>query len=155
MITEDYVSFEVAKLLKEKGFKESTQLVWYEHLPSPNAVYNSEIGKPKRDYFYWEKDGERNSPWTNNSPVPSYINGEVYSCPTHQMAMKWLRKVHNIFITIIPQEIKIGVDAICYGIYRITEDVYTPLHNGKVDNLVDSYEEAVETALKYSLENLI
>ena len=52
---EAYCSFEVSKLLKKKWFDESTQFVWYEHLPSPNAVHNSEIGKPKRDYFIGRK----------------------------------------------------------------------------------------------------
>lgn len=47
MITEDYCSYELAKLLKEKGFEESTQFVWYKHAPSQNVVCNSEIGKPK------------------------------------------------------------------------------------------------------------
>ena len=41
------------------------------------------------------------------------------------------------------------------GKSRITEDLYQPLYNGQLDNLVNSYEEAVEAALKYSLENLI
>ena len=58
-------------------------------------------------------------------------------------------------ITIIPQEVNVGVDRMCYAIYRITEDLYQPLYNGKVDSLVDSYEETVEAALKYCLENLI
>ena len=164
MITEDYVSFEVVKLLKEKGFKESTRLVWYEHLPSPNAVYNSEIGKPKRDYFYWEKDGERNSPWTNDSPVPSYINGEVYSCPSHQMAIKWLREVHNIFIQmerdnqyyegtpvtpITEHDKKRGHSSEYYAV------VLDAKSNSNSFEHFDRYEEAVEAALKYSLENLI
>ena len=28
-VLEDYVSFETAKLLKEKGFQEDTRFVWY------------------------------------------------------------------------------------------------------------------------------
>ena len=148
---EAYVSYEVAKLLKEKGFKESTQFVWYEHFPSPNAVHNSEIGKPKRDYFYWEKEGERNSPWANNSPIPSYISGEVYSCPTHQMACAWLREKHHIYANPIRQ-----------GNYDDYSDYYTWIvaSNGTIhrnQSVADklSYEDAVEAALKYSLENLI
>lgn len=55
MITEDYVSFNTAKLLKEKGFDEECQ---------------------------------------------QYYGDYKYSCPTLQMAMKWLREVHNLFIFI-------------------------------------------------------
>lgn len=151
MIQEAYCSYEVSKLLKEKGFKESTQLVWYEHLPSQNAGHSSEIGKPKRDYFYWEKDGERNSLWTNNSLVPSYISGEVYSCPTIQMAMKWLREKYHIH-----------ADPIKQGNYNDCSEYYTWIvarmgiiyrNSGVAEKL--SYEEACEAALKYALETLI
>ena len=69
MITEDYVSFEVAKLLKEKGFVE-----------------------PLVNYYYTAK-GER---------VGYLMTEEQYLCPTHQLAMKWLREVYNIFIVIEP-----------------------------------------------------
>lgn len=145
MIQEVYCSFEVSKLLKEKGFNESTQLVWYEHLPSANAAHNSEIGKPKRDYFYWSEEEERNSPWTNDCPVPPYISGEVYSCPTHQMAMAWLRK-KGLHINISYR----GLPPYNHFLYywNIVEDEYIESSEG-------TYEEAVEAALKYTLENLI
>lgn len=146
MIKEAYCSFEVAKLLKEKGFKESTQFVWYEHLPSPNAVHDSEIGKPKRDYFYWEKEGERNSLWTNNSPVPSYISGEVYSCPTHQMTLAWLREIYNIFIIVKPYS-----NTSCYFSLWQDDNYYENL----LKKNFPSYEETVEAALKYTLKKLI
>lgn len=152
MIKEAYVSFETAKLLKEHGFNESTELVWYEHLPSQNAALNSEIGKPKRDYFYWEEVGERNSPWDNDSLVPSYISGEVYSCPTHQMAMAWLREVRDFSVEIF--SIK-GTSNVCPIFWK--GNVVKLLTQDRVFNgeLVGSYEEAVEAALKYTLENLI
>ena len=82
-------------------------------------------------------------------------NAFYYPYITHQTAIDWLRKKHGILISIIPQEVKIGVDRLCYAIYRITEDLYQPLYNGKVDNLVDSYGETIEAALKYCLTELI
>jgi hypothetical protein len=74
MITEDYCSYEVAKLLKNKGFDEECIGAYSEtnHTITkfePN-VKNSEVG-----------------------PL-------MYSAPTHQMAMKWLREVYGIFIAI-------------------------------------------------------
>lgn len=133
MIAEDYVSFEIAKLLKDKGFDEPCRAYWDD--------------QPKLDVhtLFFSVEPIKNSERAGND----------ISCPIHQMAMKWLRKKHNILITIIPQEIKVGIDVLCYGIYRITEDLYQPLYNGKVNNLVDSYEDTIEAALKYSLENLI
>ena len=118
MIKEDYVSFETAKLLKEKGFDESTSMVYMSYgdlckLNRYDSIRNSNYNDITKNYF-------------------------EYTAPTHQMAMKWLREVHNILITIIPQEIGLGFDKLCYGIYRITEDLYQPLYNGKLDNLVNS-----------------
>ena len=119
---EAYCSYEISKLLKEKGFDE-----------------------PLVNYYYTTK-GER---------VSYLMSEEQYLCPTLQMACAWLIEKHNILISIIPQEVKVGVDKLCYAIYRITEDVYTPLYNGYINNLVDSYEDTVEAAIKYCLENLI
>ncbi len=73
-ITEDYCSFEVAQLLKEKGFDESV-----------NRFYETSTGKPllvRCEYC-------RNS-FTID-----------YAAPTLQMVLKWLREVHNIFIDIM------------------------------------------------------
>lgn len=132
MIKEAYCSFEVAKLLKEKGFTEECE------------------------YFYdWYNESESYHICSNGGTCNNEKYPDEYSMPTHQMACAWLREKHSILVTIVPQEIKIGVDKLCYGIYRITEDVYTPLHNGKMNNLVVSYEDTVEAALKYVLENLI
>ena len=131
MIKEAYCSFEVCKLLREKGFDE-----------------------PCRSYF---TDGTDYCYCTYDCDERTDINLGVfeYLRPTHQMVMAWLREKYKIMITIIPQEVSVGVDRMCYCIYRITEDLYQLLCNGKIDNLVDSYEETVEAALKYCLERLI
>ena len=107
MIQEDYCSFEVAKLLKEKGFD-------YQGF----------------DYIDFE--------------------GEVIrqDRPTHQMAMKWLRDIHNINIEINFN--RYGPNYRYKIIYKpeILDDIYN------TGNYL-YYEEAVEVALKYTLENLI
>ena len=76
MITEDYVSFEVATLLKEKGFREKCI-----------ATYNLVTKNFVIEEVYQD--------WTTRW-------GEAYvSAPTHQMAMRWLREVYGLFIRII------------------------------------------------------
>lgn len=131
MIKERYCSYEISKLLREKGFDEPCRSIYVDNV----------------DYidFYYTKEEQTN------------LQIGVWETlrPTHQMVIDWLRRKHNILISIIPQEVNIGVDRICYAIYKITENIYQPLYNGKVDNLVDSYEEAIEAALKYSLTELI
>ena len=72
-ITEDYVSFETAKLLKEKGFNE--------------PCYTCYLNKELSHYDYLSTNFE--------------LIDDIISAPTLQMAMKWLREEHNIDILII------------------------------------------------------
>ena len=118
MIQEAYCSFEVAKLLKEKGFD------W------------------KCEYRY---DVANDNPYSNANYQVSYLK------PTHQMAMAWLREVHNLHIEIArgPKGYHIMIEIIPLGVVKyITREIVGT-------NYVDSYEEAIETALKFILKNLI
>ena len=74
MITEDYVSFETAKLLKEKGF--DVRL---------DSFYNSDGRACYSSLYNW------------NQTTGEYPD---YSRPTLWLAMKWLREVHHITIGI-------------------------------------------------------
>ena len=125
MLTEDYVSFEVAKLLKEKGFDAECSC------------------------YYFFKDEEQFEESLNHS---DWNNGYPYRCsaPTLQMAMKWLREVHNISIEPL-------VDFGNGNEYWWAADVAYIKKNGLIDELCgyNSYEEACEAAIKYCLENLI
>lgn len=126
MIKEDYVSFEVAKLLKEKGFDE-----------------------PCRTYYQDEKFVDdvctKYYQWNSKSPF-----GHI-SAPTHQMAMKWLREVHNIFIEI---STSIDLNGKYHFSYTILDKECKYVRRGYTD-FDWNYEEAAEAALKYSLEILI
>jgi len=126
MITEDYCSYEVAKLLKEKGFNEPT---WTRYEDNDEVIFG--------DKYNW-----------NNSPI-----GQI-SAPTHQMAMKWLRDVHNICITIYPDKEK-GYEAVLYDIKNDVEIILQSFGVYGSHIFEESFEEAVEVALKYSLKNLI
>jgi hypothetical protein len=118
MIQEDYVSFKIAKLLKEKGFDEPT--LWF-----------------------YVGDGTKYL-------AHKTLNGDWYRRPTLQMAMKWLREVHNISIEPL-------VDFGNGNEYWWAVDVAYIKKNGLIDELCgyNSYEEACEAAIKYCLENLI
>ena len=136
MTKEAYCSLEVAKLLKEKEFLQDVNPRMIQ-----NLSYYDNIGLCHNLSKYYD------------SLIQDKIDFII--APTHQMACAWLREKHNILISIIPQEVKVGVSKLCYAIYRIAKDVYIPLYNGYINNLVDPYEDAVEAALKYSLENLL
>lgn len=89
-----------------------------------------------------------------------YVGKNILECkcvsrPTHQVAMAWLRS-KGIYISVfIDDESEMPWT---YNVYKelrdgTTECVYH--HHGHYYPLEDGYEEAVEAALKYSLENLI
>ena len=124
MITEDYVSFETAKLLKEKGF--DWNYITYYVDSQPNCVKYSMLF-------------ENNTTWEER----------CYSAPTLQMAMKWLREVHNIKVNIF------------YNNSNYTIEYFEPNTQTGVGKFVfigdgyNVYEEACEVAIKYCLENLI
>ena len=147
MITEDYVSFEIAKLLKKKGFDEHCFCVNYplpegEHhsIILPNLLNNSMI------------------PFTDEYKFCRYKE-DFITIPTLQMTMKWLREVHNIHIELnwdkgnqlysfhIWKSGKFQPEISSLDLWRIYKD----------DNYIGewNYETACETAIKYCLENLI
>ena len=134
MITEDYVSFETAKLLKEKGFDESTSMVY---------MYYGDLCKLNR------YDSIRNSNY--NDITKNYFE---YTAPTLQMAMKWLREVHNIHIEIFV--IKNYDKKICKYTYTIM-DLNFPGSDDGIDccNEYKTYEQACEESIKYCLKHLV
>lgn len=128
-ITEDYVSFDTAKLLKEKGFDEYCG--------------------------YYSSDGEYWGYCTYNHRGKDYI-----SAPTLQMAMKWLREVHNKII--VPG---ISLDDRTSGTinHYIVGIWYIPENNGGAFCYTSptpyegypSFEEACESGIRYCLENIV
>ena len=125
MITEDYVSFETAKLLKEKGFKTPVETGYY---GDGRICHNLAL-----DFMdYNHEDG-------------------YYSRPTIQMVMKWLREVHKLYVNIWadPKDVENNDFDI---IFRA--QVYNGTSNYGTYEF-STYEQAVEAAIKYCLENLI
>lgn len=83
-IEENYVSFETAKLLKEKGFNEETRK-------------------------YYPVKGDATGRLMDGSEYP-HNHSQVQICaPTLQMATKWLREKHNFHIWVEPNHDKEGL----------------------------------------------
>ncbi len=125
MITEDYVSFETAKLLKEKGFDENTPVNYFVGDDKPRGCVVGEMIYHKR----LEEDTH------------------LIACPTLQMAMKWLRE-KEIFIE-VTHTLFSSPHKYQYSIFRTEPEFYT------AGDKYESYEEACDAAIKYCLENLI
>jgi len=135
MSKEEYVAYETAKLLKEKGFD------WFTY------AYYTKDDVDEKPYFGMEnlcpdnwngEDGEVNDLW--------------FSAPTQQMACHWLYKEKGFYIAILPCEK--GFHAMIYhtGVSRHLE--YLSLVQDKEhDN--PTPQQAIESALQYCLTKLI
>ena len=151
MVTEDYVSFDIAKLLKEKGFKHWCYKCY------GDAVYHK--GTPiSFDEECELKDGGLED---EIEYVEGYLydfgcdnrkkDAKVYAAPTLQMAMKWLREVHDKSIEIRSEGLKATSIGWVVGIYNLKnqeEEYHHPY-------TFSTYEQACEAAIKYCLEKLI
>lgn len=147
MITENYVSFETAKLLKEKG------------LPQ----YKKEDGFAGIKY---NEDGDLTSaPYANH-----------YRAITQEMAVKWLLEAYKILV-VVDYDYECTDTSYCYKIYRLGEHgkpekvAVKGVSYDKDGNPTEhiafyrdyersysdygTYEEACEGGIRYCLENLI
>ena len=75
--------------------------------------------------------------------------GKVGGCiaPTQQMIMKWLREIYGIYIVIEISDPSVN-DRKYYSV------ILDKNNDSHILELFDSYEEAVEAALKYCFENI-
>lgn len=134
MITEDYVSFETAQLLKEKGFDEGCR-----------ARYGA-AGSFSYEKYEVEASG-------------CEIHNAILA-PTLQMAMKWVREIHglNIYARGVWKDVEVqygdwepAVVGYDWFVESLTDDTYSKMSTEQFL----TYEQACEAAVKYCLENLI
>ena len=130
-IKETYCSFEVSKLLKEKGFDAQCRAAYTDY----GQLFTTQI----QQYI--------------TNIICSISNLWKCIAPTHQMTMKWLREEKNITIVIEPHTYDyINEKNKSYACsFWVGDNYYEYLESKDYP----SYEDAVEAALKYCLENLI
>lgn len=137
MIEEAYVSFETAKLLKEKGFEIDTTKDYWKIGPDGTKYFMCSIGAYTSDI---------------DNKTAYYRPADSYPCPTQQMAMRWLREVHNVHIEIDPDWVskpEFKIIGYAFDIHSKDDPWYEHMTE------YSTYEEAVEEAIKYCLNNLI
>lgn len=128
MITEDYVSFETAKLLKEKGFE------------------------GRMHTFYTEEGTDIESSYV----VPSNFF-PIYR-PTLQMAMKWLREIQglNVYARAVWKDAEeYDWESVVVGYDWFVESLLDNAYSEMSIEPFLTYEEACEEAIKFCLENLV
>lgn len=132
MDKEQYVTYKVAQLLKEKGFPQSTSICNVVYKPNGKMSFNA---KSFINPHYFFKD--------------CYI-----FAPTQQMAMRWFWEEKGLNINAIygdyPSQKRSfwmpQIDSLdgCYGV-----------DDGDFFREYDSREDCIEAALEYALRNLI
>lgn len=133
MNKERYVSFKIAKLLKEKGFCEEN-------------VYC---------YYQGEYENDSTDVWRGECKFNWNIYNDSYSAPTQQMACRWLREEHEIdIIPIIRHSLKYAQESpfrdYACRVYDCDGNIVM-----SATKWYSRYENAVEAALQYVLKNLI
>lgn len=146
-VAEQYVSFETAKLLKERGFAQGCDLSYH--------PYSQRL----------------DSKWSDN------ITSSYIAAPTQQVAVRWLRDIHYIHVSaelnstkpnyryhILVLEPRENPDEPDYH-FRIKESIDNKVethydgtyesHLKEAKDMYDTYEFALEEALKYALKNLL
>lgn len=133
MVTEDYASFETAKLLKEKGFKGEGG-----HFYENNKIVS---------YVNY---------WNRITPKQRY---EAIEAPTLQVVMKWLRIEHELHVEphLVKTKHSYGYLSNFVDIKRLEQKFpFKEFDFVNADKYVSStYSQACEVAIKYILENLI
>lgn len=144
MIKEDYCSYEVAKLLKEKGFDEACYS-YYMTTKTLHTTFHNRVHVEEEPYF---NSGDLDGMYDVEDK--SLIE-DICSAPTHQMTCKWLREVHNLFVEI---HVSIDLNGNYHYSYSVLDKECKFLRKGYTD-FDWTYEDAAEAAIKYCLENLI
>lgn len=144
MIEEDYVSFETAKLLKEKGFD------------IPCNTYFVEVEKETAKNKFKRKFCHSSVAANRNAYKSEMANHYYFSCPTLQMVTKWLRK--NFNMNPVPYATSIGW---YFEVFDLTQRDITGcalLYQVGIpskEKTFETSEEACEAGIMYCLENLI
>ena len=138
---EDFVSFKIAKKLKEKGFKEQCLC----HYIGEDLVYN--IESPIANNQLWFCHNQYDNIWHRDN----------VDAPTISQVLKWLRKEKKISIEV---GIHCSLKWMC-GIYDFSDGIadFTQYDYNGIDDTVyilyDSYEQAALASIEYVLDNLI
>ncbi len=155
---EELISFETAKLAKEKGFDILTHSYYFEDgefrehsLKGTNGYYGeeyefnlSEFNENWNDKWLTKKTGDR---CFGCSKQQGYL--ETFSAPTQSLLQKWLREVHDIHI-----KLEYFIDNTWDGILIYQDAPYEWDDNTapvEAENC-KTYEEALEICLQEALK---
>ncbi len=140
----DFVTFEISKKLKEKGFSQGYNIFGFRPIFSDETTirFINEIGAYEKEYF-----------------------GENIAAPTISQVLKWLRKERKLHIEpCILADADTDADGKIINEYVYWSFSVTSIESGEMiyfeyehvdDKRFDSYEQAALAGIEYVLDNLI
>lgn len=132
MIHDEIVTYEVAKLAKEKGFDEAT---YY--------IYDKEDKRLNRMRYCVKR----------NSRIGSII--KLIAAPTQSLLQRWLREEKKYAISVFWDMLSKDYRYEIVKTIGVLEIQAGEKYNYSNPKGFDTYELALEDALKYALENLV
>jgi len=153
MVKEDYVSFETAKLLKEKGFKE-----WCFKCYGVAVLHNGEDisfdeecdlkDEGRGDEIVYVEGGRLYDYGCNNHDK----DVKVWAAPTLWVATKWLWDNYMLYILVYPWK---GNNDECHWCCKVYDSFCHLGYDKFTDETPKSREDAYESGIKYCLKKLI
>ena len=148
-MNKDFVTYELAKKLKEKGFRELC-LVYYTNDNTLYYNYSHKAGACYTDCYL-----------SHNLMPKDSVSGKFVDAPTISQVLKWLREEKEIFIR-VTLSYDYSTDADGEQVDRWTFWLFEVFSMGSGSLIYteeiseyDSYEQAALAGVAYCLENLI
>lgn len=150
-MNEDFVSFELAKKLKEKGFREKC-LAYYDVEDNVGLLYNTQYTDEALPCQYTDLLRCHNTGEAETQPDDS---GFCIDAPTISQVLNWLRKEKKILVVAAPaflyKEARYFWQC---GIYKISLlPNVIPFHKF-IDNQ-ESRESAILAGIEYAIDNFL
>jgi hypothetical protein len=150
------VRYTIAKLLKEKGFKESTKANWYILSKDHSENYNKGLPVDESKIFFAKDSYEL----SNIIEIDEDTEHQVFhflAVPTIADVVMWLLEKHKIWIWIGCRDLENNGKTIFIANGR---NIPSTKSNGFVVDIIpyqpkDNPSEAYESAIEYTLNNLI
>ena len=135
---EEFVTFEIAKKLKDKGFREECLC----HYVGDDLYYN--IESPIANNQFWFSHNKYDNIWHRDN----------VDAPTFSQVLKWLREEKKLYVGVTYSPKIEGSQDFYYPTIQYIGDYQKTIYvNGS--DIYDSYEQATLAGIEYVLDNLI
>lgn len=135
-MNEDFIPFELAVKLKEKGFRELC-LAYYTNDDTLYYNYSHKAGASYTDCYL-----------SHNLMPKDSVSGKFVDAPTISQVLKWLREEKKIYLELV---IVVDAEYMC-DIYKIDA---RPIECLGSTEYYKTYEAAALAGIEYVLDNLI